>query len=549
MASGREFFVGPDAEPEKYRLVQQVGSGGEAQLWRAEIAVAGEWEPVAVKILRPDRIGKIDEWRARWSEQAELLHFIRHPGVVSVREHFEGPAMHLAGEVSAASQRSLYLVMNWVDGQPLREWLALHQTPEDYFEALRHLAQVADVLDYLHSGQATPSNREVLHGDITPANILITPESQAVLVDFGLVRLAGGVAPAAVEGTRGFMAPEVLREGRYSAASDRYALGAVTYFVLSGGQQPPTEPEELRAGLSAVPGVLAQPDLLEHLMEMFEPDPGVRPGAGDWIRMFRASGSTMTGVEGLRPSPTRAVPAGVLTESVPLGAEKQGRRKLVAAVLVLLVLAGGGVGYALTQGGGDREPETALAANDDTDTTEDSTTTTSRPRTTSTRPRTTTTRRATTTSTTVPTTTTTTAVDAQGNPITNHYLEEVGTVGNSASPRTGPLAINGTVYAHTIYDNTRNGGDSYEYDLGRHYGQLRAVIGLADSSPSDLKVQYEVFLDGERAMAVVIGLGQSEPIAIGLDQVLRMRLLTTVVGGESYNGYAGWGDAEIRLNP
>jgi len=50
----------------------------------------GQSEPVAVKILRPDRLGALADWKTRWAEQAELLHFIRHPGVVGIREHFEG---------------------------------------------------------------------------------------------------------------------------------------------------------------------------------------------------------------------------------------------------------------------------------------------------------------------------------------------------------------------------------------------------------------------------------------------------------------------------
>jgi len=73
-----DFCVGPADEADKYRLIHQVGSGGGAQLWKAEPSVSGTWEPVAVKVLRADRLGDIDRWKARWAEQAEVLRFIRH---------------------------------------------------------------------------------------------------------------------------------------------------------------------------------------------------------------------------------------------------------------------------------------------------------------------------------------------------------------------------------------------------------------------------------------------------------------------------------------
>ena len=296
-----EYFVGPVDDADKYRLIHQVGTGGEAQLWKAELSVSGQWEPVAVKILRPDRLGDIDRWAARWAEQAEVLRFLRHPGVVGVREHFEGGPIHHAGETPGA-QRQLFLVMNWVDGLSLRDWVPLHRRPDGYFESLRYLAQIGDVLDWLHSGQATPSGRPVIHADVTPANVLVTAMGQAVLVDFGLTRLASGQS-VTVEGTGGYIAPEVLAHGSYSPASDRYSFGALTYFVLTG-QNPPVDLNAIRSGFAALPTVSGQPDLVDHLMVMFGPDADSRPPAGTWIRFFRTSGTTsLGGPDGLKATP------------------------------------------------------------------------------------------------------------------------------------------------------------------------------------------------------------------------------------------------------
>ena len=93
---GSSYHVGPDDQPDKYRLLQQVGRGGEAQLWQGELSVAGGVEPVAIKI-RSRTEGDFARSSQRWNEQAELLRFIRHPGVVGVREHFEGAHFHLRG--------------------------------------------------------------------------------------------------------------------------------------------------------------------------------------------------------------------------------------------------------------------------------------------------------------------------------------------------------------------------------------------------------------------------------------------------------------------
>ena len=365
MAGESQFYVGPELTPDKYRLKRQVGSGGEAQLWEAELHVSGSWEPVAVKVLRADRFADLDRWKARWAEQAEVLRFIRHPGVVGVREHFEGGGMHYAGE-QPTGQRALYLTMNWVDGRTLREWTQLHRSPADGYEALRYLAQVGDVLDWLHSGQATPSGRPVIHADVTPNNVIVTPAGQAVLVDFGLTRLAAGISQV-VEGTGGYVAPEIKAAGAYSPGSDRYAFGALTYFVLTGTPASASL-AEIRAGLGSVPSVAAQPGALEHLMRMFDPNPLARPGCGEWIRSFKITGATSAdpgGVGFTAPlSPvTVAQPTMPLPVSVPPPppAEKSGqrRKRLVAAILVLGLLIAAGVAFAATRTSDDNK---AIAA-------------------------------------------------------------------------------------------------------------------------------------------------------------------------------------------
>jgi serine/threonine protein kinase len=349
-AIDRSFFVGPSAEPDKYRLEAQISSGGEAELWLAAVAVAGQWEPVAVKVLRTDLMGDVELWRARWAEQAELLRFVRHPAVVGVREHFDGPPIHLAGEADSDAVRGLFLVMNWVEGRDLRSWVPLHRNPEGILEGIRYLQQVASVLDWLHTGHATPSGREVIHGDVSPANVVVTPAGQAVLVDFGLLRVAAQTSPS-VEGT--YIAPEVRHLGQYSPAADRFSFGGLAYFVLTG-TRPPTEPAALRSGLGQVGMVAGEAGLVDELMAIFNEDPDARPTAGEWVRRLRQSSSTVVGSIGLPPpAPGTVIP---LPGGVQPRRQRRRRVLLGAALTVIasLAIAYGGAVLASGTGGGPR---------------------------------------------------------------------------------------------------------------------------------------------------------------------------------------------------
>jgi serine/threonine protein kinase len=337
-----EFFVGPPEAPDKYRLRRQIGGGGEAELWEGDYLLGDGRERVAVKILRSVH-EDVSAWRARWDEQVDLLRLISHPGVVGVHASFEGVRMHPHGQVQG-HDRTLYLVMNWVEGHDLRDWVPEHVGPAHRRDAFQLLIQIADTLDWLHSGRATPSGRPVVHGDISPANIIINPLGQAVLVDFGLFRLTRHVT-AAPAGTRGYAAPEVVYKGEYSAASDRYAFAGVAYYLLTG-IHPPVDKAEIRAGLAAALGVPSP--VIDQAMAMFADNPATRPPAGAWIRSLRLDTSTVTGTVGLRPTPPGAPipPADSHGAQTRPSIESQARRRRIqaalavaagAAVLVLII--------------------------------------------------------------------------------------------------------------------------------------------------------------------------------------------------------------------
>jgi serine/threonine protein kinase len=566
---GRAFHVGPDSAPDKYRLVRQFGAGGEAQLWRAEITVAGTMEPVAVKILRPERMEEFARLSARWSEQAELLRFVRHPGVVGVREDFAGPPQHFPGEAAATTGRSLYLVMNWVEGHSLRDWVLVNTGREGMLAALGHLEQVAEVLDWLHSGRATPSHRVVVHGDISPGNVIVTPAGQATLVDFGLVRIAAAHHTRTAMGTPGYTAPEVWHSGEYTPATDRYAFGALAYFLLTG-ETPPTRHDELRAGLAEMPLISrATPERIEELMRIFAEDPLARPATSDWVRTLRSVATTSARVTELaldQPplaadassgAPTEAVaPAGTSTVPDPEAGEppEEARRHrrwpwLSAAALVViaaLVVAGF---VALHQ----RSPQDTLAAANEP-----------APRTPSEPPAT----RAAggpaiPTFGGAPSSAPPPSTTASGAPVApgEQYLSDVSPVDQDSGSGqwvAGQYTVNGTQFLHSVDVEAECGYDDstfwVDYNLGRSHSTFQATVGLSDEDHSDAKGAYAVYADGKKVEQGSLGVGKTKQLELDVSGVLRLRLETTNANGSADEGCTAddypqadlvWGDARI----
>ncbi|NML53384.1 serine/threonine protein kinase [Streptomyces sp. R302] len=290
--SSASHHIGPDSAPDRYRLLRSIGRGGEAVLYLAEIELAGGTEPVVVKVLdskttiTPEIFERVSR---KWNEQAELLRFVSRPGVVGVREHFQGSPIHAPGESGTLTGRALVLVMNHVDGLDLRDWRAERTlaTPAERREVMRTLEQLADVLDWLHSGKATPSGRTVVHGDLSPGNVMVDEHGQATLVDFGLSKLTADHQTAEVWFTPGYAAPEIF-EGKRTPATDRYAFGAIAYFLLSG-QSPPATPEQLAAAFVTVPQIAALPEEQRRkVLAITAADADKRPlSLSSWVKEVR----------------------------------------------------------------------------------------------------------------------------------------------------------------------------------------------------------------------------------------------------------------------
>jgi serine/threonine-protein kinase len=204
---------------DRYRLEDRLATGGMGDVWRAGDVLLGR--TVAIKILLPT-LGEDPSFGTRFRSEARMLAALDHPGVVRVYDYGEttGPE---GGPIA-------YLVMEYVDGQPLSHLLAERQRlgPAD---AMAIVAQAAQALHAAHRAG-------IVHRDVKPSNLLLKPDGAVMLVDFGVARSAAATTSVtrtnAIVGTAMYMAPEQASGGRVSPATDIYALGAVAYHCLAG---------------------------------------------------------------------------------------------------------------------------------------------------------------------------------------------------------------------------------------------------------------------------------------------------------------------------
>ncbi|WP_435871064.1 protein kinase domain-containing protein [Micromonospora musae] len=206
---------------ERYRLSERVAIGGMGAVWRCtDLLLERE---VAVKVLLPTLVADA-EFTTRFRAEARMLAALRHPGVVAV--HDVGQAV--LGDDSLVD----YLVMEYVEGEPLTHWIGR----AGRLDAGSTMSVVAQAAEALHAAHVAG----IVHRDVKPGNLLVKSDGRVVLVDFGIARsraLSGLTAANIVLGTASFMSPEQATGQPVSAASDVYALGAVTYLCLAG--QPP----------------------------------------------------------------------------------------------------------------------------------------------------------------------------------------------------------------------------------------------------------------------------------------------------------------------
>ncbi|MFC3849501.1 serine/threonine-protein kinase [Corynebacterium hansenii] len=202
----------------RYRVRNVLGRGGMSTVWLADDLSAGGRQ-VAVKILNRE-LGDDDEFRQRFRNEASAARSVDSPNVVTIHSH-EEPGRGADGPC--------YIVMEYIRGESLADVLRRRRTLPEHL-ALDVVEQTAHGLSAIHAGN-------LIHRDIKPGNILVTPEGTVKITDFGIAKAAEAVPltrTGMVVGTAQYVSPEQAQGRQVTPATDIYSLGCVAYEMVAG---------------------------------------------------------------------------------------------------------------------------------------------------------------------------------------------------------------------------------------------------------------------------------------------------------------------------
>jgi serine/threonine protein kinase len=195
----------------RYQILETLGTGAYSRVVRGHDPLIDR--NVAIKLFSPD-LARGDA-RNRFLREARVVGKLSHPSIITVHD------MGIE-----ESTQTPYLVMELVEGQPLDKIVSKGSVP--FSTACDWAAHVAVALSVSH-------RRAVIHGDVKPANILITLDNRVKLTDFGMARLASHQGPdSSVRGTPAYWCPEQILGRAQDARSDLFSLGVVLYEMLAG---------------------------------------------------------------------------------------------------------------------------------------------------------------------------------------------------------------------------------------------------------------------------------------------------------------------------
>ena len=204
-----------------YELLESIGEGGMGAVFRGRHRVpamaARQGGEVAVKLLHTHLVGK-DGTVERFRREAETLASMDHPNIVKVFDVVEEPGRFA-------------IVMEWVPGRALSEVIGRETGPIPWERARPLVAPILDAVEHAHS-------RGVVHRDLKPDNIRVTPDGRVKVLDFGIARLGesrGRTKTGTGMGTVDYMAPEQYADAKaVDARADIYALGMTIYEMVAG---------------------------------------------------------------------------------------------------------------------------------------------------------------------------------------------------------------------------------------------------------------------------------------------------------------------------
>lgn len=245
----------------RFQLTSRIAIGGMGEVWRAKDQILGR--TVAIKVLKEEYTGD-PGFLQRFRAEARHTALLNHVGIANVFDYGE-------------EEGSAYLVMELVPGQPLSSIIEREQvlSPD---RTMSIISQTARALAVAHA-------QGLVHRDVKPGNLLITPESRVKVTDFGIARLADQVPltqTGQVMGTAQYLAPEQATGQTATGSSDIYSLGVIGYECLTG-HRPFSGESQIAIALAQVndappplPDTLPTP-VRALLMSMLAKDPKNRP--------------------------------------------------------------------------------------------------------------------------------------------------------------------------------------------------------------------------------------------------------------------------------
>jgi serine/threonine-protein kinase len=246
---------------DRYRLIKRIATGGMGEVWEAQDDVI--LRLVAIKILKQQYMGDPD-FVDRFRTEAKHAAMINHDGIANVYDYGE-------------DEGSAFLVMELVPGESLSSILEREKTlPAE--QVISIIAQTALALDAAH-------REGLVHRDVKPGNLLITPDGHVKITDFGIARVANQVSltqTGQVMGTVQYLAPEQATGKAATAAGDVYSLGIVAYEALAGKRpfKGDTQMAIAMAQINETPPALPEgidPRLVRLVMDCLAKKPDQRP--------------------------------------------------------------------------------------------------------------------------------------------------------------------------------------------------------------------------------------------------------------------------------
>jgi serine/threonine protein kinase/tetratricopeptide (TPR) repeat protein len=194
-----------------YRILGRLGEGGMGVVYKAEDTRLRR--TVALKFL-PQKLARDDDARARFVREAQAASSLNHPNICTIHD------------IDEADGR-MFITMACIEGEELREWIQKGELELD--EILEIGCQIAEALREAH-------DRGVVHRDIKPGNIMVTPRGVVKVMDFGIAKLSGATQltqTGSTTGTVAYMSPEQARGLKLDRRTDIWSLGAVMYEMIT----------------------------------------------------------------------------------------------------------------------------------------------------------------------------------------------------------------------------------------------------------------------------------------------------------------------------